>query len=399
MKKIIMILVSILLMSTFSTLPFFFSEAQAYPEIKQLTRNDFDDYLGSGGYSHDHALSWDGSKVVFWTKHSEYDFKVYVMNTTDDPGQEKMMTTAYGRNNFASISADGSKIVFGSNRKNPTDPWYSCEIFVMNTADEPGDEVQITDDAFVDHDPDISGNGEIIAWHSSPYEPTGWDIIVANISDMNNINKWSLVTGPDDVFYPSLTYDGKSMSFWNRDKNDVFFINTNGTGLRNLTNSPEYEFPADAISGDGKTVAFQRMVGGDYEIFVYNIATATSTQLTENDSDDLLGGLNGDGTVVTYSRDGHIFMHNMVSETQLTDGSFDDRWPRISGDGNTIVFVSNRDNPDYDIFMLQLKGPVGGVWVPINRFELLAPWIGLASLITIATVSVFYIKYRKKKQN
>jgi len=42
---------------------------------------------------------------------------------------------------------------------------------------------------------------------------------------------------------------------------------------------------------------------------------------------------------------------------------------------------------------------VGGFWVPINKFELLAPWITLASLITVATASVIYVKRRKKKQN
>jgi len=41
---------------------------------------------------------------------------------------------------------------------------------------------------------------------------------------------------------------------------------------------------------------------------------------------------------------------------------------------------------------------VGGVWVPINKFELLAPWIGLASFITVAAVSVVYGKHRKKKR-
>jgi len=43
--------------------------------------------------------------------------------------------------------------------------------------------------------------------------------------------------------------------------------------------------------------------------------------------------------------------------------------------------------------------PVGGLWVPINKFELLAPWIGLASLITMVTISVVYVKHRKKQQN
>jgi len=42
--------------------------------------------------------------------------------------------------------------------------------------------------------------------------------------------------------------------------------------------------------------------------------------------------------------------------------------------------------------------PVGGVWVPVNKFELLAPWIALASLVTAAAVSVVYVKRRKKQQ-
>jgi PKD repeat protein len=43
--------------------------------------------------------------------------------------------------------------------------------------------------------------------------------------------------------------------------------------------------------------------------------------------------------------------------------------------------------------------PVGGVWVPINKFELLAPWITLASLITVAALSIVYAKHKKKQQS
>ena len=45
-----------------------------------------------------------------------------------------------------------------------------------------------------------------------------------------------------------------------------------------------------------------------------------------------------------------------------------------------------------------LLGPVGGVWTSINKFELLAPWIGLASLITIAIASIVFVKHIKRKQ-
>ena len=43
--------------------------------------------------------------------------------------------------------------------------------------------------------------------------------------------------------------------------------------------------------------------------------------------------------------------------------------------------------------------PVGGHWIPVNRLEILAPTISLASLATIATASIIYAKHKKKKQN
>jgi hypothetical protein len=43
--------------------------------------------------------------------------------------------------------------------------------------------------------------------------------------------------------------------------------------------------------------------------------------------------------------------------------------------------------------------PVGGIWVPINKYDLLAPWIGLASVIaSTVAVSVVYVRHRKKQQ-
>jgi hypothetical protein len=46
-----------------------------------------------------------------------------------------------------------------------------------------------------------------------------------------------------------------------------------------------------------------------------------------------------------------------------------------------------------------LPPPVGGVWVPINKFQLLAPWISLALLMGIAAASVIYVRHRKKQRN
>lgn len=42
--------------------------------------------------------------------------------------------------------------------------------------------------------------------------------------------------------------------------------------------------------------------------------------------------------------------------------------------------------------------PVGGEWRSIDRLRLLTPWIGLASLMTIVTVSFVYVERKKKQQ-
>lgn len=67
-----------------------------------------------------------------------------------------------------------------------------------------------------------------------------------------------------------------------------------------------------------------------------------------------------------------------------------------SGSGDA---VSN--NVDYDPWELSYPAcpPVGGVWVPIDKAELLAPWIGLASLMVVAAASIVCVKRRKKQQN
>jgi len=43
-------------------------------------------------------------------------------------------------------------------------------------------------------------------------------------------------------------------------------------------------------------------------------------------------------------------------------------------------------------------GAVGGLYIPVDKFSLLAPYIALVSTIIIAvSMSVAYIKYRKKQ--
>ena len=80
------------------------------------------------------------------------------------------------------------------------------------------------------------------------------------------------------------------------------------------------------------------------------------------------------------------------AEITVPNGLLDNADIQVQIDGQSDGTVT------FDPPTLTRPPPVGGVWTPINKFELLAPWIGLASLITAATMSIVYVKHRKKKQ-
>lgn len=50
------------------------------------------------------------------------------------------------------------------------------------------------------------------------------------------------------------------------------------------------------------------------------------------------------------------------------------------------------------IYITRKQRPVGGIWVPISKTELLTPHIGLVSVIATVAVSVVYVRLRKKRR-
>jgi hypothetical protein len=75
-----------------------------------------------------------------------------------------------------------------------------------------------------------------------------------------------------------------------------------------------------------------------------------------------------------------------VITIQLTDGGLGD------ADGIANGIIVDPGGPGSPL-------PVGGVWVPINKFELLVPCIGYVSVIAVAAASLVLVKRRKKQQN
>jgi len=154
------------------------------------------------------------------------------------------------------------------------------------------------------------------------------------------------------------------------------------------------QIPSPTIVIEGETVTVQVVVqnqGTEPETFTVTLYYDSSQVGTAQVVTNLLPS---NSKTVTFSWDttgvtpGAYYMSAVAStvpgETDTNDNSCT---------STTIVTITAPTPPPLP------PTPVGGVWVPISKTELLAPWITLVSLITLASVSVVYVRRRKKQKN
>ncbi|UCC52915.1 MAG: PD40 domain-containing protein, partial [Anaerolineaceae bacterium] len=170
---------------------------------------------------------------------------------------------------------------------------------------------------------------------------------------------------------------------------DIYTINIDGTGLKNLTNSEAiYEIPF--WSPDGSQLAFNHTVDGKRQIYTM-AADGTGLQPVPNTGPlDFVYGWSSDGRslivtslenvqaeIVALSLDGE-------ERVNLTRHPAEDNFPSLSPDGKKMVFASDRDSPEgeqiFQIYTMDLDGsnlnqltdyPLGALfpqWSPDGKY-------------------------------
>jgi len=140
-------------------------------------------------------------------------------------------------------------------------------------------------------------------------------------------------------------------------------------------------------------------VGGETVLIEGNV-TLTSVRATRNTLHFWASGLTGQTGYINVTFPVGLNTTEIkvfVDGQKLTPPPF----PIITTNGTHyfIYFQFTLSTHEITMEFAPPSAPVGGIWIPVDKLALLAPYIGLASTILIATVATaIYIKHRKKKQ-
>jgi tol-pal system beta propeller repeat protein TolB len=242
---------------------------------RQLTNDKIEDAFP--------AASPNGKKIA-WTRGGHEPFgEIWVMNF--DGTDQRQLTFNQASDFGASWSPDGSKIAFRSSRDGQN------EIYVIN-ADGSG-ERRVTNHPAWDFQPEWSPDGSRIAFTSDRSDFT-FGIYTMNAADGSDVQQLT----PDALIAasPKWSWTLNRLVFSEDNacgicgESDLWTINPDGSGLTQVTNTPEGEY-AGGWSRDGTRVVVDYAsfspVGhrSKNDIAIVTVATGAAANLTNSNGD------------------------------------------------------------------------------------------------------------------
>jgi TolB protein len=273
--------------------------------------------------------------------------EIYLMN--GDGTDVRRLTTNDASDIFPSLSPDGTKIIFESNRRRAgAEPPNVSDLFLMNT--DGSEQTWLQRGSSATWSPDSTS----IAFHASasgtalpvtPYPGSATldsDIFVVNVRDLlekkatpRNITNNPAAVDDDPDWSP----DGKTIIFTSHATNDnhtnavtaeIYAISATGEGKPRALTSNHDEERAPAWSPDGKHIAFccRRGTKPDLDICVMKADGSGEVRLTDSPLGDLTPSWSPDGTKIVFHRpkgrglgawDLWVINADGTGETRLTD--------------------------------------------------------------------------------
>jgi len=182
--------------------------------------------------------------------------------------------------------------------------------------------------------------------------------LVEALADAAGILRSQLRTTPDEYL---LGYSGAGAIVFHL-AGDIHYLDlATGVGRRLTDDGLSWQ---SAISHDGRRLAFSSRRDGDLEIYVMELDTGETTQVTDNAVDDDGPCWDPDGERIAFHsvRDGNWEIYAVELDSgetaRLTNDPAVDAYPAWSPDGRSIAFDSMRTSytGGYEVYVMALDG-------------------------------------------
>ncbi len=239
------------------------------------------------------AFSPDGGSVAFVSER-DGNAELYTVQT-DDTGLRRL-TDEFALDDHPSWSPDGRRLAFSSTREPADKPGRAWNAVYVVEADGTRPR-RLTPTGSADYSPAWSPAGDMIAVASGSGSSGDTDLYVMA---PDGTSRRRVVA---NAGWPAFAGDGRSLFFHSKrdGKWGIWRVGLDGTGLQRVT-PPDVDAYTPSASVDGKRLVAAVSRGGHRQIVVVDLASHSSTDLTDEPTDHWNPSISPDGRTVVYHK-------------------------------------------------------------------------------------------------